>query len=418
MNDRLLLVGAYERDNFGDLLFLERAQQYLVGHNSLATVPFDNECFDASTYALVPYTDALRESSARGVIVVGGEVGGTSATSAYTMSCTDELYREFLKAGRLRKIKIVRSSTELSVFCSPYLPRMSRDSSTHEAAAALNSVGLSGLSGLVGTRRFEAWQAVRECSYVSVRDRQSSDLLAKNQISHVLAPDFIHTLLTSPSFRPDVRRNRALIQMKAKVLEQLGVETVASVLSGSKELKNFDLQFFSAGSARGHDSDALYLEVKRLFEKMSPGRRISMPEVGSAQQKAESIAGCGLWVGTSLHGLIISSAFDVPRVGLELEKLVRYAETWGEVMPVGVPIADADAAVASALLARSSAAESGRAAELSQLAHNSMTNAIEAVTNSVPESQMAVRARSSSVRGAILRRGRSLLADSVNFLRL
>ena len=163
----------------------------------------------------------------------------------------------------------------------------------------------------------------------------------------------------------------ALLQVKESVLDAYGAEAFAQTLVESKALSKYRIRLFSAGSARGHDSQKLYNEVLKAFRAMAPTRIIDISRAKQPYEKVDEIAACGLWVGTSLHGLIISTAYDVPRVALELEKLVRYAESWGETLPFGVQIDDLNDAVDAAIAAADSSAKSGRASELSRLAEKS-----------------------------------------------
>lgn len=372
----VLLVGAYERENFGDLLFLLQTENYLKDFSVTATAPFQGQMQELLGKNIAGYASAVRQYPSKAVWVVGGEVGGTSIPAAFRMSALESDYAGHLNLSKQEQVAELERITQLSVSASPYMPRMSAFPETHHATLVINSVGLSGMKRLIGDRRDETWGAVREAGFISVRDRDSSVLLNKHSISHTLAPDMVHTISLGDVLTGKPEKDLALVQVKGPVLKEHGAAAFARILADSKSLKRFRIRLFTAGSATGHDDPDLYEEVVREFRKIAPARHIEISTMQLPLDKAREIANCGLWVGTSLHGLIISTAFDVPRVGLELNKLVKYATSWDETMPIGVKLADLDAAVDSALVSADAARASQRSIELAHLAEESITAAI------------------------------------------
>ncbi|MDJ0362570.1 polysaccharide pyruvyl transferase family protein [Rhodococcus sp. H29-C3] len=395
------LIGAYERDNFGDVLFLERAYRYLGKRDSVALAPY-RRAMGADikqTVEVERYADALVRRELQGILVVGGEVGGTSASDAYRMSSSSEDYRLW-ESEPLRKRRY-RIEDELgsSAYSSPYLPRMSGSEDSLRLSLSINSVGLSGLGKLMGSRRDEAWNAVRESSYLSVRDNESSSVLESAGISHVLAPDVVHTLALDSEFVPNLRPDVALVQVKSRSLAQIGPHRFAEALNSSQSLKGMTIQLFAAGYATGHDSLELYQRVSDAFHKMDSSGRLLLPEDLSPIDKAKSIAGCGVWIGTSLHGWIISSSFGRPRVGLELVKVGRYARSWGDPMPTEVRVQDIDAAVGGAIeMSRALGAEEvARSLGMAKEAEGSVINAYAALGGEVSEADFAMRVQTHRV---------------------
>jgi hypothetical protein len=382
-SSNVLLVGAYERENFGDLLFLLQTEKYLQGIRSHATAPFRGQMLGLLGKNVDDYGGAVKQILPDSVWVVGGEVGGTSLPAAFRMSADDNEYAKYLALNRRSQRAELERITRLQVSASPYMPRMSAFTETYGSTLVINSVGLSGMRNLIGDRRDEAWGAVREASYVSVRDTASSQMLRQKSIAHVLAPDLVHTLAMDSSFQSRREPDLALIQVKAPVLEKYGVENFSRLLVASKALAPFRLRFFTAGSARGHDDRKLYEQVADEVRLLDPSRTIDVSQTEQPLDKAREIANCGLWVGTSLHGLIISSAFDIPRVGLVLEKLVRYAQSWQESMPVGVQLEELDAAVTTALAEEERSRRSQRSSELARLAHESISAAVDVLRSPV-----------------------------------
>lgn len=379
MGGTTLLIGAYERENFGDLLFLSQTESYLKSTATLATAPFPGAMKEFIDKDIIQYGRAIESNRPRAVWCAGGEVGGTSLKQAFKMSAVDHDVDRTAKLSLSDFHQFLRSNTGLSEFSSPYLPRMSAHRHTHESVMIINSAGLSGLRRLIGSRRSEAWGAVREARFISVRDQDSSNLLRRHRVPHALAPDLVHTLGLDESFRNAAEPDLALVQVKAAVLERVGTETLAKALVESPALKPFRIRLFSAGSARGHDDSRLYEQVECRVRAMEPRRDISISQTTRPLDKAREIANSGLWIGTSLHGLIISSTFGIPRIGLHLEKLIRYAKTWNDDMPVGAEISEINAAVERALHVATRTEQSSAGLRLAQLADDNIKAAIKSL---------------------------------------
>jgi hypothetical protein len=390
------LLGAYERDNFGDVLFLQLTQDFLSPMRTVATAPLgSHDNFRPLGRDVVALRAVLPERP-QAIWMVGGEAGGTSMEAAFRMAASDsDLERYQLLSARERARYLVDVSGR-SHNSSPYLPRMSAHPDTFETRFIVNSAGLSGLGGLIGHRADEAWGAVGEAAFVSVRDRNSSAVLREAGVDHILAPDFVHSVRKTRAdwiSAPPESASYVLVHVKASTLRGVGTERFADILLASRALTAFDLRFFVAGSARGHDSVALYEEVISAIRRKAPGRPVSIAPEESPEKKAELIARSALWIGTSLHGLIISSAFDIPRVGLELPKLLRYAETWADPMPVGVDAKELADAIDLALRTRET---SGRADSLADKALASARQAADALSQ--PMTGGLARTRSENAR--------------------
>ncbi|MDV8023652.1 polysaccharide pyruvyl transferase family protein [Rhodococcus sp. IEGM 1330] len=335
------------------------------------------------------------------------------------MSASVDKLAVWQKLSFKEKKKMLEDEFGLPISASPYLPRMSNTSGTFAVPYAINSAGLSGLQNLIGSRRVEAWTSVREACFVSVRDRGSSQTLRKAGVEHTLAPDLVHTLRDDPDFRPDAQPDLALIQVKGAVLRRIGTHRFAQILSESKSLKPYRLRLFAAGYATGHDSYDLYEEVVQHFASMNTSRDISMPLNGTALEKAQEIAGCGLWIGTSLHGWIISSSFNRARVAVELEKIVRYSNSWEDPMPAGVQVVDIEVAIQDAIAKerRGDSAEFRRSESIAKMADASVRSALSRLASDVPKGEVE---RRSETHQKLLARSKNPLhavLDSFDFRR-
>jgi hypothetical protein len=134
---------------------------------------------------------------------------------------------------------------------------------------------------------------------------------------------------------------------------------------------------FVAGSATGHDSVELYRELEGLL-RTRYRLNVSVLEVESPIERARLVASARLWIGTSLHGLVLSTAFDVPSVGLELRKLKDYSDTWGLPQPVNVTLKELESAIETAFRVQRNGMLERRSTELSGKAEISIRTACTA----------------------------------------
>ncbi|WP_081813844.1 polysaccharide pyruvyl transferase family protein [Microbacterium sp. CH12i] len=332
-----LFIGAYERDNFGDLLFLTQTRHFMRGVDASGSSLIDSDMTGVGGEHVSAYPSLLHGARVPFVWVVGGETGGTSVTDAVAM-----LDHDLRGRG-------ADSGLGLPAYASPYLPRPSRYPALQGSASVINSVGVSGVRPLTGKHRIETIGALREATFLSVREAASSQVLTRLGIEHRLAPDLVHTVAKTTPLDAESDRTIALVQAKVKHIERVGIPEFAKLLAGSGSLRPFHIRLFSAGEAPGHDSLEVLKTVAHEFRAFGGGARIDVSEARTAHEKAAEIASAGLWIGTSLHGYIISTSYNVPRVGLMLRKVKQYASSWDIPAPSGVPLRSLDGAIEQAL---------------------------------------------------------------------
>lgn len=331
-----LLVGAYERDNFGDVLFLLATRHVLGQREHIAVAATAGDMRELLGEKIEDYRDYLRGPSRRFLWTVGGETGGTSVHDARLMSST-------VGGG------VAAAASDVPDYASPYLPRPSRYEATLAAPFIVNSVGVSGIGELTGRRRIETVAALREATFLSVRETASRAALARSRISARLAPDLVHSIRLW--HRPSQSRNHglALVQAKERFIREMGVAGFARSLGRARALDRYHVRLFSAGEAPGHDSTPLLHEVAEEMARLGFGGRVDVSSARTPLEKVDEIASAGLWIGTSLHGLILSTAYSTPRVALELPKLSRYAATWGIPAATNVSLAKLDEGIRASL---------------------------------------------------------------------
>src|SRR5262245_14942104 len=136
---RVLLVGAYERDNFGDLLFLLVTERYLDGAELVAAAPFSADMRALLDRQIPAYGPLLRDQSFDAIWTVGGQVGRVDARRAYKMSASADAWAEFEAAPPHEQTELLRHAAGGVALASPYIPLASAYPRNAGAVTVLNS---------------------------------------------------------------------------------------------------------------------------------------------------------------------------------------------------------------------------------------------------------------------------------------
>ena len=352
----VVAVGAYERDNFGDMLYAELVDK-LVGSRANFTfaAPFARDMTAAFGRDIPAVAPLLDRGPVDAIWTVGGEVGTAELGHAYR-TAFGENSRAFNGMTPDQREAVLLQATGTEVRDSAYMPRPSSHRGSAGAAFVLNSVGLSAISRVAGARRVALDATLREATFISVRDARSHDFLLSAGIEHVFVPDLAHLVneLYSPT---EVEERYALVQVPEFAVKSHGAESWAEAIAASLSGTGLGVRFFMAGTAPGHDTVATAERLAEVVRKSLRGD-VHVSGARGVWPRVDEIANASLWLGGSLHGRIISSSFGVPRVSIGSRKTDAYAASWDPTMPFGTTPATLGEAVTAALTSKLDAAGS------------------------------------------------------------
>lgn len=354
MSPRILTVGAYERDNFGDLLFLLVTERYLTGSEVVASAPFAADMTELLDRPVSAVGDELSGSRFDAVWTVGGQIGGTTLEGAFKMSRPAAEHDAYLAAPSAEKRAILRAAMHGAPLSSPYLPTPGAFELNAGAVTVLNSVGLAGLASVAKARPHlgeELVETLRLTDAISVRDRESSTFLDGLGVAHTLAPDVVHAIGLLDPFEPDPASDVAVVQASTGILNKVGHRAFARRLATSEHLKGLRFRLLMAGAATGHDSLEDLERVARQIRKADPGREVEVATERRPLDIVAQIRDSRIVIGTSLHVRIIAAAYGVPRVTLWRVKPAQYAAAWDDQMPYNVRMAELEDAIGAAFAA-------------------------------------------------------------------
>lgn len=366
----MLLVGAYERDNFGDLLFLLVTEHCLWGAEVCAAAPFAADMSALLDRTVPAYAPLLRAERFDVVWTVGGQVGAIDAHKAYRYSAAPDVHKRFARASRARQAELLRRAAGGTVPLSPYIPALAGFPRNAGAISVVNSAGVAGIANAEPVRREALLALLRTQTAITVRDRPSSALLTRQGIAHDLEPDVVHAigaLAPAPAGeRPD---DVAVVQVSSAILGRLGHEQVARALASASSLRGLGFRLIAAGTATGHDDLDDLRRLAHHLELEAPGRDVQLDASRRPMDLVERIRTARVVIGTSLHVRIVAAAYGVPRVTLSKHKPTVYARTWDADMPFDVALDGLDEAVTRARAAGESELVAARSRELTRRAH-------------------------------------------------
>lgn len=379
---KVLLVGAFERDNFGDLLFYALTKKFLADSQVVAGSIVGADMTTLLGTQVQPHNDLLAAQSWNAVWVVGGEVGGVNTENALAMSLTEPEGAIFDSVGDRGKTALARFLADAARLEPAYLPMLDRFPLNADTPLVLNSVGLGNMAPEGASPDSDiAISALRKASAVVVRDSTSQIYAGTLGVPSQLSPDLVHAIsIQFPGLREEATTEGApyfIFQSNAALIQKYGSERIARSLAALSAETGWHPAFFLAGVARHHDSADQYEGIVQDLAKLAPGLRVLIISTRKPLRLASWIANSQLWVGSSLHGRIVAGAFSKPRVSLENGKVSTYAATWDASFPAGVAIEDLPAAASAAILLAALPASKAASLELSWGAQRSTEHLVQ-----------------------------------------
>lgn len=343
---KILTIGAYERDNFGDLLFWYVTKAFLSDYTlvpaSICYTPI-NPLLEESVY---PYPIMLKSYKWDYVMVIGGEIGGVDLYSALSMSLSSEKTKLLSSLPPILKEKFTLFYCDIPLASPAYLPDLGLYPLNIDTSLCLNSIGISQIASSCSGEMEHQWlQRLQKATTITVRDSASAEFLAHHNIPHKLAPDIVHLVrrLLDNEIQTKTTTNLSgkkyfLFQINRALLIHWTPQAIIDSLLTLISSLDMDVYLFAAGTAAGHDDLSLYRYIAQSINE-----RLTSPRAYTIQERhplalCKYIKYTSLWIGSSLHGRIIAAAYARARVSLENAKVSRYAMDWDTNYPHGATL--------------------------------------------------------------------------------
>ncbi|WP_421732400.1 polysaccharide pyruvyl transferase family protein [Cellulomonas sp.] len=334
-------LGAYDRFNYGDLLFPLVLDDAAARLRLRPLSHFSVRAADMSNFAgFTCHSLASKEfAGATGVLVGGGEVLGARWGQALISQTPAPFDKALLALNKIsaRGLDLYSMWRLGGSDLSPFIPTVGPD-----RRLATNAIGASSIAMLPPRYRAHVIEVLASAAYLSVRDSAGLELLRGEGLRPTLAPDSASVLARLYPV-PRVDNGTLVVQCSWSWLRRNLSPFLQFVREASSQYTQIAL--LPIGLAGGHgDSEAL-----RRVQSAVRRENVQVVQVRHIWDIAEAIAQSAAFVGSSLHGHVTAMAYGVPSVALAgISKLTAYVETWGDdAIPVVAPL-DLSAAVVRA----------------------------------------------------------------------
>lgn len=341
--DPLILFGAFDRHNFGDLL-LARCAARAAGDRPVLFAGLaerDLGSFGGVRTRTLDRLIAAFGGEAADFVHVGGEILTTSAWEATVMLETPEdAGRVIALHGGSAANRNAWAATQLGTQRSiPYVA--GRGDLPSCWTVGFRSAGGVALPELPAAEREEVLRALAGATELTVRDARTLASLRASGLDARLAPD--PASATPALFRAEIRERadcgeiRKLatrqgrwiaVQLAAHWGDDETLDRIAQALSHAATLHDAGVVPFRAGLAPWHDDREVLL---RLARRIDPHVPVVLLESAHVFDICALLAHSAAYLGTSLHGWIVADAFGVPAhclVASGRDKAAAYLDTW------------------------------------------------------------------------------------------
>jgi len=342
-----LLFGAFDRHNFGDLLFPHVAAALLPGQHLIFAGLAERDLRGYGGHRVRSLARLAVELGGQPVnlVHVGGELLTCDAWQAAIMLLPPEEAQATIRHFERRPAEQpawLRERLGLTSLAPYTIPRSLFPKA---ARVTYNAVGGVDLLSRDAALRAEVAANLQAADEVNVRDRQTLAGLRALAIPARLVPD--SAVMVAKLFGKRIRehaeygevgairhafpRGYLAIQFSADFGDDATLAAIADQLDQVAMSTGHAVVFFRAGAAPWHDDLACYRRTASRMRAQSIGVFESLDIWDICALIAHSQSYCG----SSLHGRIVAGAFALPRVSLlhpslagQPAKQTAYAATW------------------------------------------------------------------------------------------
>lgn len=345
----LILFGAFDRHNLGDLLFPHLWAAHCAERELLFAGLAQRDLTNYGGHRVQAIAQLAQEygDQAVDILHVGGELLTCSLYEAAIMTLPPDAARAAIaQYDQDVDARTAWAQNELGLpqTVGYLVPRRLFPKARH---IAYHAVGGTSLDKLPAAMRDEVVAHLKEADPLSVRDRLTQSLLAQAGIPAPLVPDSAHRVAElfgerigehgeqgePAQMRSHFPQGYLAVQFSADFGDDPTLRQLAAQLDQCAEQTGLGIALFRAGAAPWHDDLAAYRRLAgflrwpqcRVFESLNLWDICAL----LAQARA--------YCGSSLHGRIVAQSFGVAGVSLvqdvrSISKTEVYCSTW---LPAG-----------------------------------------------------------------------------------
>lgn len=385
---RAALLGAFDRFNYGDLLFPLVVQNELAAHSPMTEVAvhalIESDLTRYGALKTLPLRALYKQGALRRddvVLFAGGGTIGVDWTYMHANLLGETGNKALYYAKRLLGEAAVDSlSRRYFGSRAPFPWVAGPEDFPVRVKVAYNAVGGSEFSKLTPSVQARTLERLSQASYLSVRDVETKRLFApiEHKIDVALTPDSAVLMSeqypleflaqhTSAALQADIDAGPYVCFQSNLAYSRRHADRIVATLEAIYETHGLRAMLLPIGRYVGLDDQVALRDI--LAKLRTPAAIVS--DEASIWEIMHVIARAGLFLGTSLHGNVTSQSFAVPHLGLSEQpcKLDYYLDSWD--LPEQarcVQLVDANAQVGVALAVPAARRQEKRA-ELIARAH-------------------------------------------------
>lgn len=343
----IILYGAFDRHNYGDLLFpliMTRViQQELPNKHIVVAGLVKSNLAEFGAHQTVSIKKILKVTDRNTTIMLaGGDVIACDWQSAYGYLLPKILTPLYQRLSYYFPKTTDCLVSRLIGLTSDFPFNLNRDDVGISRKIIYNSVGATEVSKVTKDDEIlSLLEVMTDTNYVSVRDTFSQTQLKKIGYQNAkLAPDSA-TVMSSFISLAELEQKSSHITKKlienfinGYIVFQISQahvrgeeEAFAKALSEVSQTFKLPIVFIAIGNAAGHNDS---VGINKIISQLTDGVIYDTYLDGNIFDLMNIIRNSSCFCGTSLHGLITSMSFAVPRVALlpKLRKQINYMDTW------------------------------------------------------------------------------------------
>ncbi|MBB5507722.1 polysaccharide pyruvyl transferase family protein [Paraburkholderia atlantica] len=346
-HDAIVVFGAFDRHNLGDLLFPHVVARLLACDDVIfaGLAQRDLRVYGGHAVQALAQLAAERGKDRLHIVHAGGEILTCGDWEAAVMLLPRDQAQKIitrLDTHHDQRRAWARALTGLDAL-APYM--VSRDMFPFASSVIYQAVGGVDVERLDPCMRAEVLSKLTQADDISVRDVQTQNGLAAAGVFARLVPD--PAVMVAELFGANIRAHRersgvadlrrafpdgyVAVQFSADFGDDQTLGVLASELDRVSSESGLGIVFFRAGAAPWHDDMACY-------ERIASRMKVSRTQLfGSLQiwDICALIADATAYAGSSLHGRIVAMAFGLPRLNFvhparahDTTKQSAFAATW------------------------------------------------------------------------------------------
>lgn len=346
MGNKVILFGAFDRDNYGDILFAKIFDEYskFVGKN------YDFRYFSLKerdlsylggykTEAISNELNSLKNNDT--LVLVGGDVltvGWYSmyrcfAKSEFSLAVTDSIFNILPWRYKEKVFKYLMNGKT----GSPWI--VTKKDVSSNIKVIYNAVGGSNFKNYPKEFKNDFKEKMSNIDFLSVRDENLK--LAIEEINGsketFLSPDSAFIMskifplkklenLISKAIKEEEIIKQKYIVLQAK--DTIGNPNVDILVKEIEEIYNkfgYPVVLLPIGRASGHSD---HIPLEKIAKKLKT--KCFIPKSNTIYDTMYLIGNSELYIGTSLHGAITAFSYGKPHYALtnQVEKLIEFLKTW------------------------------------------------------------------------------------------